>query len=408
MLAFWGAALAVPWLLAAMLIDGAGGIASRWRGTARPAARRRRSYDFRVLVPIWGSVSYLLNADALACYGPRVMLCTTGDETPEFYTALEAVADAHGFRIFRDHPRRAAGSGPAPRATSGPVRDLLIREALHFVTETYVIPLDADSVPSESLSFLAGELAARGLDLASVRVIPGNGSASLLARFQELEYRLAMQIRRIAPWMLSGACCVARTRVLRAVMDRHSLFMQGNDVEAGLIASRLGYRIGHIPFDIITDVPAAFRPWLRQRLAWSGGQFRLFVINFRFAAAHPFFYFYGGVVVIGGASLRWQGLAHPGYHLAAAGAGYLTLTAWLYFHRGQARWVVFLMPLYAFAAGVILTPLGVIWYVKMARADRNWGVIRPDSAPGARQAAPRPAGWLSQRPAVAAGPPRVA
>ena len=34
---------------------------------------------------------------------------------------------------------------------------------------------------------------------------------------------MAMQIKFVAPWMLSGACDAARTEVLADVMNRHSL-----------------------------------------------------------------------------------------------------------------------------------------------------------------------------------------
>jgi cellulose synthase/poly-beta-1,6-N-acetylglucosamine synthase-like glycosyltransferase len=99
----------------------------------------------------------------------------------------------------------------------------------------------------------------------------------VLTRLQYFEYWLAMQIRFIAPWLVSGACQVARTPVLKDVMSRHSPFFQGNDVEIGLLSEARGYRIGHIAFEIKSDRPATFIPWLRQRLAWAGGQFRLFM-----------------------------------------------------------------------------------------------------------------------------------
>ena len=187
--------------------------------------------------------------------------------------------------IWHDKPTGAAVQ--KRRSTSRPVRDRLIRNVLATVTEPYVIPLDADSFPGAPLGQLAGELVRRNLDIASVRIMPGNRDESVLTRLQYFEYWLAMQIRFIAPWLVSGACQVARTPVLKDVMSRHSLFFQGNDVEIGLLSEARGYRIGHIAFEIKSDVPATFIPWLRQRLAWAGGQFRLFIVNIRFARAAP-------------------------------------------------------------------------------------------------------------------------
>jgi hypothetical protein len=60
--------------------------------------------------------------------------------------------------------------------------------------------------------------------------------------------------------MISGACHVAKTAVLHDIMNRHSLFFQGNDVAAGMIATARGYQSGHIPFDARTEVPRASNP----------------------------------------------------------------------------------------------------------------------------------------------------
>jgi hypothetical protein len=217
-----------------------------------------------------------------------------------------------------------------------------------------------------------------------VRIVPSNATQSTLARLQYLEYWLAMQIRFIAPWMVSGACHVARTPAWRDVMSRHSLSMQGNDVEAGLIAESRGYKVGHIAFEIHTDVPAKFYPWLRQRLAWAGGQWRLFIVNARFIRRHPFFWAYGGLIAVGGMALRWQVAAEPPTKaVVAAIAGYAALIVALYLKRGKGGLSILLMPAYIFVMSFMIMPFGGLWYVKMSAAAHNWGVIRPNR-PGAR------------------------
>lgn len=363
--------LALPAI--AILIDGVAGV--RARDIVYTPGNASQS-SFRVLVPIWGNVRYLTNVDAaLAQYGSRVTLCTTGDESQEFYQALDRIAGQHGFAVFRDIPRGAKqGKG---RSTGGTTRDRLICNVLAAgdIDETYVVPLDADSVPDGSLAVPVGELARRGLDVASVRIMPANRTESILTRLQWLEYRLAMQIKFLCPWMLSGACHIARTEVLADVMSRHSLFFQGNDVETGLLAERLGYNVGFIPFCIDTDVPAKFLPWLRQRLAWAGGQFRLFIVNIWYVRWHPFMWIYGGGVTYIALALRYQSFGHSNWRVSATITGYLLLVLFLYGRTGAGAWWVLAMPFYVLVQSFIIIPLGSVWYVKMAIPARNAGFI---------------------------------
>lgn len=331
--------------------------------------------DFTILIPIYGHIRYLENVEYLSSYGDKVMLCTTGGETDEFNRALDAIALAHGFSIFR--AMWSQQQNVNKRATSGTIRDRLIRDALQMVETTYVVPLDADSTTAQPMQVLAGELERTGADLASVRLVPTN-TGSLLGRLQRLEYRLAMGFRFAVPWLVSGACHGAKTVVLRDIMNRHSLFFQGNDVETGLIAKRRGYKVMHIPFDVLTSVPDRLKPWFRQRLAWSGGEFRLFFVNARFILHHPFFWFYGGVVAIAALPLRWMSITTFSWSLLVGLSLYMLLAIWLY--RGKHGWML-LMPFYALFSSLVMTPLGIIWYFVMARKDRNFGVIKPNRQP---------------------------
>jgi len=51
---------------------------------------------------------------------------------------------------------------------------------------------------------------------------------------------------------------------------------------------------------------------------------------------------------------------------------------YLYLHRGRGKWWALAMPFYTLVVSFILTPLGVVWYAKMAVSARNWGLIRPN------------------------------
>lgn len=352
------------------------------------AARQAKGYsitdktpvvdDFVVLVPIYGNVGYLENVEYLAQYGSRVWLCTTTNETPRFYAALEAIACQHDFRIFRGFVPVAAGSSGGRRNVAGTIRDRLVRDASSQVESEYVICIDADTETDQPLGLLVGAIAENGWDLVSVRLVPSNTN-SLLARMQGHEYRMAMRLRRVLPWLISGACHGGRTDVHRAVMQRHSLFFQANDAELGLLAHAMGFDVGHVLFDVPTIVPHRFWPWWRQRLAWAGGEFRLFVMNIWLLPQHLFAFTYGLVFVILLFPWRWAAVIHPSLSLAVVFVLYVC--AMLAVNWRDRDFALLLMPFYGLFITLFLAPFALIWYVRMAVADRNPGLIRPGRAP---------------------------
>ena len=127
-------------------IDIWAGITSKWYKAVElnPSIT---SDDFSVLVPIYGNVKYLQNADYLRPYGDRVVLCTTSGESEEFYRDLEDIAIRYGFRIFRsDYVPRKVGR---KRSTSGITRDTVVRDALLAAPlNSYIVCLDADTTSS--------------------------------------------------------------------------------------------------------------------------------------------------------------------------------------------------------------------------------------------------------------------
>jgi cellulose synthase/poly-beta-1,6-N-acetylglucosamine synthase-like glycosyltransferase len=334
--------------------------------------------DYKILVPIWGNIKYLENVEYLSRYGSRVILCTTGEGSEEFYSNLEELSQKYNFLLFRDKPKfqikKKKSSISTQRTTSGSMRDTIIRNALGTVTTPYVVPLDADSTTLLDISFLVGELEHKNLDIASIQLVPNNIQASIMTRLQAFEYEVAMDFRFLCPWLISGACHVAKTDVLKNIMNRHSLFFQGNDVETGLLAKSLGYKVGHIPFIVLTSVPDNFKSWFRQRLAWSGGEFRLFIINFKFVLKHPFFWFYGAIISISFFPLRWLTILTPSLLLLFVMVLYIGLT--FYLHWKKKSLYLLLLPFYALFNSMIMTPLGIIWYFYMAYKDKNWGIIK--------------------------------
>ena len=333
----------------------------------------RRIENFTVIVPIYGHIKYLTNVDYLRQYGERVLITTTTAETDEFNAAIEEVCAREGFRIFRGHvPGRSVGGTGGKKSTGGVVREIIVRDALAAVEHPYVVCIDADTETELPLSLLVGGLEAGSFDVASVRLQTQN-QTNMIERLQGHEYRTAMRLRVLMPWLVSGACHVLRTRVHREIMHAHSTFFQGNDVEVGVLGDALKYRVGHVPFVVPTIVPSTFGAWFRQRLAWSGGEARLFVVNLYLVRWHPTLFLYGFLSLVT-TPLRWYYLINPTWPVAAAVATYLLTMAWV--NRRDFDVALLLMPLYLLFISLVVVPLGVYTYVKMAWADRKVGLIR--------------------------------
>lgn len=357
-------------------------------------ARPRPTYsgpcdDYTILVPIFGNIKYLKNVRFLAPYGAKVVLCTTQGEAPEFDQALQAVADRHGFRIFRSEVVQTSGSRTNPwrllsrtldsrsgaqRAAAETARDRIIRESFAHVQTTFTIFLDGDTVASEDLGMLAAAARDSGHDIASVRILASR-TATLAEKLQAIEYEAAMNARRIYPWLTSGACVIGRTRALHAIMYHHSLFFSGGDIEIGKLAKLLKYSVGHIPFVLYTDVPETLRAWFKQRVAWCGGDFRHAVINsHRYSWRHPFYFLYSTVIVHVLMPLRWyELLVHPRVLLTVIPV-YWLLTLATNWGRLQPQFTLY--PFYSLVQVMIVVPLGMCMYVRMVVRSRNVGRIR--------------------------------
>jgi len=208
------------------------------------------------------------------------------------------------------------------------------------------------------------------------------------------------------PWMISGGCHVARREVHLDLMRKHSLFFQGNDVELGLLADLCEYRVGHIPFVVPTTVPSHFRAWFRQRRAWAGGEFRLFLVNLHVSSRHPFLYLYGGIIVILLLPARWYSLFHPTWTLVAAMVLYLVTLVAINWRTRDASLLIY--PMYSLFYTLIMVPIGVFAYVDMAIKYKNLGVIsvhREGSGEVIRKAW-RGGAFLDVPPAIECSPPR--
>ncbi len=354
--------------------------------------------DFTILIPIFGNMSYLKNVDFLAPYGAQVVLCTTTKESASFNEEIGLIAEKYNFRIFCSEVVRASSTHrPNPwalfrgtlRGKSGTptleeqaeikinsdiARDEIIRDSFLAVTTKYCIFLDGDTVAKRDLRRLVGQMQKEDMDLCSVRVLASRKD-TLMEKLQSVEYELAMDARKIYPWLTSGACMVAKTSVIMDIMSHHSLFFSGGDIEIGKLAKMLGYKVSHIPFVFYTDVPRTFKAWFKQRMAWFGGGFRHAIINMhRYTWRHPLFYFYMTVLVYLLLPLRWYELIKHPIVILLIIAMYWFLV--FIFHYRRFKPFYFLFPFYALIQVMILVPLGVFTYFRMARNANNIGLIK--------------------------------
>jgi cellulose synthase/poly-beta-1,6-N-acetylglucosamine synthase-like glycosyltransferase len=196
---------------------------------------------------------------------------------------------------------------------------------------------------------------------------------------QEFEYKLAMDNRRMDPWLTSGACSLSRASALQHVFARHSHFFAGGDIEIGKLAQVMGYRLKHIRFTFYTAAPNTFRDWYKQRVIWFAGGFRHHVVNMASYGWHHFFLlFYNSLLIYLLLPLRWIEITNFPLTLLA-----LIGLSWIYtlvLIIGIRRWrpAYLLLPFYSFIQSMIILPLGFVRYLKLAWKQRSLGLLRYD------------------------------
>ncbi len=346
------------------------------------------SSDFSILIPIFNKMSYLKNIEFLKQYSNHVILCTTTKENDQFNSDIEEVSKKYGFKIFRSQvPLASTTSKTNPwrlfsralttskvRIKTEIVRDEIIKDSFSIVTTKYCIFLDGDTVAKQSFYKLAGLMENQSFDIASVRVLVSKKD-TIMEKLQSVEYELAMDARRIYPWLTSGAGVVAKTEAIKTIMKHHSLFFSGGDIEIGKLAGLLKYKVGHLHFAFYTDVPPTFKTWFKQRMAWFGGGFRHAIINAHsYTWKHPWFYFYTTILVYGSTPLRWYEIIKFPQVLPLIIVLYWILV--YLFHWKDRDWYLLLFPFYSLIQVMIILPLGILTYFRMSISSDNIGLIK--------------------------------
>lgn len=315
------------------------------------------SDDYTIVVPLYGRPHYFANRAALEPIRNNVLLAI-GTWKP----AMERFADeleAAGWRVRRC-PARCSLSE-------------LVALALDAVDSGWAIRLDGDASFVESPARAVAAAAASGADFFSVKIVPSR-TKRLLEKLQAVEYAAAMLGRHQRPWLTSGAGMLARTSAFRAALALHSCWFLGEDVETGLIARRLGFRVAHLDVRVRTDVPSSLGALWRQRRGWWAGCFRQTWINLDHCFDDP-------ISLVYRVALVWLLLYGKVHALTAAGrllpvvillyTGVLVVSNW----SVRSRWMI-LYPYYALAQALVLPVFGALEYARVATTKRSLGRYR--------------------------------
>lgn len=331
---------------------------SWWGGrTIKPAVES--SYDFTIVVPLFGHPRYFDRRADLLGYQGNVLV------------ALEVSAP-----IMADFAHQLEGEGwqverlvlPNPNPAA------LLKAALPAVTTTYTFRLDADTSVGDDVARAVAAVRASGADLCSIKCGVANRT-NIVTKFQYLEYQMAMLARHFRPWLTSGACFVARTESLREILDRHSMWTPGEDIETGRTALALRMRVRHLDMVVQTDAPDSWPALIRQRRLWWAGTFRHWWINIDRNLLHlPVLTSYYLVAIWVSLYFKWWTLINP--HelirtLPIVMAAYVGVTV-LSNLQVVSPWMI-VFPIYSLAQVTVMPLVGAIYYVVLARRKGRVG-----------------------------------
>lgn len=329
---------------------------------------------YLIMPTVYGDISYLQNIGFLKKYANKVVICTSTYETPEFYAALRTVCRRYGFRYIRVQLPVVKGR-PIKNAYTiykGAFKNLY---QLGARKNTPCLLMDADTYSEDNVNNLVRTFIAQNVDIASLRcevAKPG----SIIETLQDFEYKMAMDNRRMDPWLTSGACNMAKAYVFRHVFSKHSNFFAGGDIEIGKLAQVMGYRVKHIEFTFYTAAPTTIKAWFNQRIIWFAGGIRHHVTNIGSYGWHHFFMlFYNSLLIYLLLPLRWIEVLNYPLTLAALICLSWIYTAILVYGRGWKP-AYLLLPFYSFIQSMIILPWAFGRYLKLCRQQNSFGFLR--------------------------------
>jgi hypothetical protein len=334
---------------------------SWWRGRLVTPGEDA-SWDFTVVVPLFGHPRYFDGRDAIARYRENVLVAL--EVTPPHMQAFAEQLEAEGWRVCRI---RMAKPNPAA----------LMKGALADVTTAYALRLDADTRIGGDLERIVAAVAASGADICSIKV-EAERPRTVAAKLQALEYRMAMLARHYRPWMTSGACFIGKTASLRLIFERHSLWTPGEDIETGRTAHALRLKIRHADFVVATEVPDTFRALFKQRRLWWAGAFRHCFVNMDRNLLHmPVLTGYVLLAIFASVYFKWWGMIDVEQlprELPLVLVAYALVT---FVSNFQVRsWWMIVFPVYALSQSLVMPLVGACQYAVLARREGRAGRYR--------------------------------
>jgi len=322
-------------------------LASRWGRVI--SLGKESSDDYTLIVPIFGDPRYFRNGHYLRGFRDRTLLAVNAD-SPKMRRFVEELR-RDGWRV---HASRLTGRVSCPQ---------IVLDALRSVDTEYVIRIDGDTVSYEDPGRAVAAARAAGADLCSVKITVSRRE-TLIEKLQAVEYDMSMLGRHNRAWMTSGACMIARTSALRGILSAHSFWFPGEDIETGVIAKHFRLAVRHLDMRFYTDAPETFRAWLRQRMMWWSGSFRMAFVNADQTMRFPLTFAYTVCVVWLLWSAKWHELVDPRHVAAILPFVLLLYTGVCYLSNWsvRSRWMV-LYPYYALFQALVLPPLGACYYL---------------------------------------------
>lgn len=331
---------------------------SWWGGrTIKPG--RERSEDYTIVVPVFGHPRYW-HGEQLQRHRRRILVAI--EISPPLMAELADELEADGWSV-----ERLTEADPDPAK--------LVTAALPAVTTKYVFRLDSDTVIGDDVAEAVAAADGVGADLCSIKCAVANRT-NVVTNLQALEYRMAMLCRHFRPWLTSGACFLARTEALRHIMERHSKWTPGEDIETGRTALALRMRVRHLDMVVHTDAPDSWRALVHQRRLWWAGAFRHWWINVDRNVIHlPVMTSYYVLAIWVTWYSKWWTMLSPSAVISTLPRVYVaylfaTVVSNL---RVLSPWMV-LFPFYSLAQVIVMPPLGVVKYFQVAK--RRWRLGR--------------------------------
>lgn len=259
---------------------------------------------------------------------------------------------------------RGAGNGAikVKYATNGRSKPAAFKDALQDIKTKYTVIMDADTYTPFNLRGAIRVMEKEQAHVSSTVVLPVK--RGVLSRLQEIEYRLAMNIRRLYPQLTSGACIITKTASLRVILDHHSGGYWGEDIEIGLVAKKMGMKVIHTNFHVWTEVPNDLPTLMNQRYNWTTGFLRL-QRYFRYFALPSL---YGLLVFLAATPLKLYAtmdlptdLVFPLLYLSYVGmtlAGTNIRNRYILIYPFYSFFMMLMVPIYSFLQALVNVALG--------------------------------------------------